>query len=160
MIANYHVKKFVRNSQQSKQTLLMMLKKIVHCGILFHILSWKQKKHKCLLWLLKMFLKPVWVQVLKTSLMITENFWRIFWRDNWRSIISAVETSAYVDKLGMILFWDNFRWTDLRSLRLLLLLLVVKVWRTRWWIACRIRAVQVIFDKIDALFFSIKVHVF
>ena len=54
----------------------------------------------------------------------------------------------------MILFLDNFRWTDLRSLSLLLL--VVKVWRTRWWIACRIRAVQVIFNKIDALFFSIK----
>ena len=26
------------------------IKKIVHFGILIHILSWKQKKHKCLLW--------------------------------------------------------------------------------------------------------------
>ena len=29
------------------------IKKIVHFGILIHILSWKQKKHKCLLWLLR-----------------------------------------------------------------------------------------------------------
>ena len=27
--------------------------------------------------------------------MIAENFWRIFWRDNWRSIISAVENFRY-----------------------------------------------------------------
>ena len=42
--------------------------KLHHFGILIHILSWKHK-----------------------FVMITENFWRIFWRDNWRSIISAVE---------------------------------------------------------------------
>ena len=26
------------------------IKRIVHFGILIHILSWKQKKNKCLLW--------------------------------------------------------------------------------------------------------------
>ena len=29
------------------------IKKLHHFGILSHILSWKQKKHKCLLWLLR-----------------------------------------------------------------------------------------------------------
>ena len=48
------------------------IKKMVHFGILIHILSWKHK-----------------------FVMITENFWRIFWRDNWRSIISAIENFPY-----------------------------------------------------------------
>ena len=30
------------------------IKKIVHFGILIHVLSWRQKKHKCLLWLLRL----------------------------------------------------------------------------------------------------------
>ena len=31
----------------------MILKKRVHFGILIHVLSWRQKRHKCLLWLLR-----------------------------------------------------------------------------------------------------------
>ena len=29
--------------------------KIVHFGILIHVLSWRQQKHKCLFWLLRLF---------------------------------------------------------------------------------------------------------
>ena len=31
----------------------MILKKVVHLGILIHFLSWSQQKHKCLFWLLR-----------------------------------------------------------------------------------------------------------
>ena len=55
--------------------------------------------HNKHLWLLcfqyKMWIKmPKWTIFLipsKVFALITENFWRIFWRDKWRSIIGAVE---------------------------------------------------------------------
>ena len=43
--------------------------------------------------------------------MITENFWRIFWRDNWRSIIVAVENFRLKMRCR-IHFWQKstFSW--------------------------------------------------
>ena len=61
--------------------------KLHHFGILIHILSWKHK-----------------------FVMITENFWRIFWRDNWRSIISAVENFRYIHQNIKLLFTSLFSW--------------------------------------------------
>ena len=44
---------------------------------------------------------PKWTIFLISSkqfVLITENFWRIFWRDNWPSIIGAVENYRYCVK--------------------------------------------------------------
>ena len=89
-----------------------------------------------------MFLKPVPIQVLKTSLviitntcvfsvfktkceikchnelffltsseefvLIAENFWQIFWHDNWQSIISAVENFRYIIQIVFRWFLNEF----------------------------------------------------
>ena len=47
----------------------------------------------------KMWIKmPKWTIFVMSSdvfVLITENFWRIFWRDNWRSLIGVVENFRY-----------------------------------------------------------------
>ena len=52
------------------------IKKIVNFGILFHILSWRQKETQ-------------------VFVMITENFWRNFWRTFWRPLFDAVQNSSF-----------------------------------------------------------------
>ena len=50
--------------------------KIVHFGILIHVLSWRQKT------------KQMFV-------MITENFWHIFWPNFWQPVFDAVQNSSF-----------------------------------------------------------------
>ena len=51
-------------------------RKIVCFGILIHVLSWRQQKHQCLCF-------HYW------------DFLTTFWRNNWQSIIHAVERLCY-----------------------------------------------------------------
>ena len=52
----YYVKKFIRKSQYtSNQNTFDDIKKIVHFGILIHVLFWRQQIHQCLLSLLRLF---------------------------------------------------------------------------------------------------------
>ena len=60
------------------------IKKIVHFGILIHILSWRQKETQ-------------------VFVMITENFWQIFWRTFWRHYLTPYKTPAKA-----CLVWLNF----------------------------------------------------
>ena len=60
----------------------------------------------------KMWMKmPKWTVFLISSekfVMITENFWRIFWHDNWRSIIGVVENFHFSCKVHIQRGPQNF----------------------------------------------------
>ena len=69
MIANYHIKKFIRNSQQ----------------------YFLQDK----MWIEM----PKWTIFFMSSdvfVLITENFWRIFWRNFWRHYLTPYKTPAFL----------------------------------------------------------------
>ena len=44
-----------KNLSNQNKHLWWSYKKKVHFGILIHVLSWRQRKHKCLFWLLRFF---------------------------------------------------------------------------------------------------------
>ena len=54
-------------------------------GILIHVLSRRQQKHQCLVFVF-----------------ITEILWRTFWRNKWRSIFDVVKDSSCFDCLFFI----------------------------------------------------------
>ena len=63
-IVNYYVKKFVKESQQWKQTLRLSKK------LAFYF---------------------TFCQEVNKNTRITENLWRTFWRDKWRSVFDVVQ---------------------------------------------------------------------
>ena len=76
-------------------------------------------KHLCLCTVFSSFCclqDKTWIKMPKWTIfsisseeivLIAENFWRIFWRDNWRSIISAVENFRYRVRKSLKLCWRN-----------------------------------------------------